>query len=177
MGRRCRRVAEAPKGDDRVGELHSFCLWQGGTRRPSPSVTFALCGDQRTPSKLCSSASCLPRAGGSDEYPQPPHGQGAQHDLLHVYGRGAIYNSRNRKVQTPCHADRGTTAAVAEVCAARGNFWQPTNHPIIRLASCFVYSSPPRRTTSAAHSTAARAYTRRTGDRTPPRATPCAPLR
>jgi len=121
-----------------------FCLWQGGTRRPA-------IGDLRVMRRSEDAIQALrpseppPRAGGRNEEPQPPHGQGAHHDLL--YGRGANLNSTTVETgrfsrRAMRHPARGTVAAAADVCcAAHGNFWQPTNHPIIRLYA-FISSSP-----------------------------------
>ena len=104
-----------------------FCLWQGGTRRPA-------IGDLRVMRRSEDAIQALrpseppPRAGGRNEEPQPPHGQGAHHDRL--YGRGANLNSTTVETgrlsrRAMRHPARGTVAAAADVCcAAQRRAWQ-----------------------------------------------------
>ena len=128
-----------------------FCLWQGGTRRPA-------IGDLRVMRRSEDAIQALrpseppPRAGGRNEEPQPPHGQGAHHDLL--YGRGANLNSTTVETgrfshRAMRHPARGTIAAAADVCcAAQRRAWQflathqPPHHPPL----CFhlLLATPPR---------------------------------
>ena len=142
-------------------------------RDVQPSVTFALCGAQRTPSKL----------GGS---PPPRERVEATRSRSRRVARGRITTcymdaARSSTISKPGgrsrramrHLARGITAAAADVrCTAQRRAWQflathqPPHHP-----PSFILSSPPRHATSAARSSAARAYTRRPGNRTPPRAT------
>ena len=151
-----------------------FCLWQGGTRRPA-------IGDLRVMRRSEDAIQALrpseppPRAGGRNEEPQPPHGQGAHHDLL--YGRGANLNSTTLETgrfsrRAMRHPARGTIAAAADVCcAAQRRAWQflathqPPHHPPL----CFhlLLATPPRPPAAVRQGPTQDAR----GNSTPPRAT------
>jgi hypothetical protein len=157
-----------------------FCLWQGGTRRPA-------IGDLRVMRRSEDAIQALrpseppPRAGGRNEEPQPPHGQGgASRPAIWTRRESQLNNSGNRKVLAsrdapPCSwDDRGSRRRVLRCTAPRMAI---SGNPPTTPSSAFMLSSPPRHTTSAARSSAARTYTRRPRQPHAPPCYPRAPLR
>ena len=85
---------------------------------------------------------------------------------LNDCGNRKVFASRDAP---PCSWDgRGSRRRVLRRTAPRTAI---SGNPPTTPSSAFMLSSPPRHATSAARSSAARAYTRRPGNRTPPRAT------
>ena len=102
-----------------------FCLWQGGTRRPA-------IGDLRVMRRSEDAIQALrpseppPRAGGRNEEPQPPHGQGgASRPAIWTRRESQLNNCGNRKVfasrdAPPCSwDDRGSRRRVLRCTAPR----------------------------------------------------------
>ena len=125
-----------------------FCLWQGGTRRPA-------IGDLRVMRRSEDAIQALrpseppPRAGGRNEEPQPPHGQGgASRPAIWTRRESQLNNFGNRKVFASRDAptcswdDRGSRRRVLRRAWQFLATHQPPHHPPL----CFhlLLATPPR---------------------------------
>jgi len=141
-------------------------------RDVQPSVTFVSCGAQRAQSKLCGPAS------------RPRERVDATRSRSRRMARGRIttcyMDAARISTQQLWKPEGFRVARCATLLVGRSRQPQTCAAPRMAISgnppttpsSAFMLSSPPRHATSAARSSAARAYTRRPGNRTPPRATP-----
>jgi len=140
-------------------------------RDVQPSVTFVSCGAQRAQSKLCGPAS------------RPRERVDATRSRSRRMARGRIttcyMDAARISTQQLWKPEGFRVARCATLLVGRSRQPQTCAAPRMAISgnppttpsSAFMLSSPPRHATSAARSSAARAYTRRPGNRTPPRAT------
>jgi len=117
-------------------------------RDVQPSVTFVSCGAQRAQSKLCGPAS-RPRE--RVDATRSRSRRMARGRITTCYMDAARISTQQLWKPEGFRVARCATLLVGrsrqpQTCAAlhsaaHGNFWQPTNHPIIRLYA-FISSSP-----------------------------------
>ena len=151
-----------------------FCLWQGGTRRPAIGDLRVMRRSEDAiqalrPSEPPPESGWTQRGAAAAAWPG-----GASRPAIWTRRESQLNNSGNRKVLAsrdapPCSWDgRGSRRRVLRCTAPRMAI---SGNPPTTPSSAFMLSSPPRHAASAARSSAARTYTRRPGNRTPPRAT------